>query len=147
MGNCGKEETEFARELKELRRKNAQLEKICGILFEGSSDGIVFCGMDGRVQKANQAYLDMLGYTLKEIRKLNYQQLTPQRWWKMEDDLRENQVMKRGFCEVYEKEYIHKDGTIFPIRTQAWLIRDEHGNPSQLLGIVRDISREQGKAK
>lgn len=112
-------------------------------LSRALDEGIVLCTLDGRIVQANQAYLDMLGYTLAEARKLTYQQLTPAKWRAGEEDLRVNQVLQRGWCEVYEKEYIRKDGQIIPVRTQAWLVRDDDGRPLYLLGIFRDISREQ----
>lgn len=107
-------------------------------------EGIVLCAMDGKVVHANQAYQDMVGYNLKQLRKKTYQELTPAKWRDLEDKLREEQVMQKGWCEVYEKEYIKSDGTVFPVRTQAWLVRDEGGRPLYLLGIVRDISGEAG---
>ena len=51
--------------------------------------------------------------------------------------------METGYSGVYEKEYIRKDGSIFPIRIQAWLIMDEKHKPSRLLGIVQDIPSEK----
>ncbi|NQU19039.1 PAS domain S-box protein [bacterium] len=54
-------------------------------------------------------------------------------------------TFKTGYSGVYNKEYIRKNGTVFPIRMQAWLTRDEKGVPSRLLGIVRDVSKKQKK--
>lgn len=107
-------------------------------------EGIVLCAMDGKVVQANQAYQDMLGYSLKQLRKKTYQELTPAKWHDLEDKLREEQIMQKGWCEVYEKQYIKSDGTVFPVRTQAWLVREESGRPLYLLGVVRDISDEAG---
>ncbi len=100
-------------------------------------DAMVACALDGKVVYANQRYQQMLGYTLAELRKLTYQELTPARWHAMEDRLRQEQVMKRGFCDEYQKEYIRKDGKVIPIVGRAWLVRDEHGKPRWLLGIYR----------
>lgn len=113
-------------------------------LNEASQDGIVINSLNGMTVNANQTYLDMLGYTLEEVQQITYQQLTPQKWYEMEQKLF-NLVMKRGYSGPYEKEYIRKNGTVFPIRIQAWFIRDKQGNPYRLLGIVRDISEERGK--
>ena len=71
-----------------------------------------------------------------------YQELTPAKWHLKEHNLFEK-VMKTGYSGVYEKEYIRKDESIFPIRIQAWLIMDEKHKPSRLLGIVQDISGEK----
>lgn len=105
-------------------------------------EGIVLRAMDGKVVQANQAYQDMLGYSLKALRKKTDQELTPAKWHDLEKKLRDEQIMQKGWCEVYEKQYIKNDGTVFPVRTQSWLVRDETGRPLYLLGIVRDISRE-----
>ncbi len=108
-------------------------------LNENIDEGIVFVSMDGMIQEANQKYLDLIGYPLEEARQLTYEQITPEKWHAMENDLRINQVMKRGFCDVYEKEYIRMDDSLVSIMTQAWLIKDEAGNPWRLMGIIRQI--------
>ena len=96
--------------------------------------------MDGTIEDANQAYLNMLGYSLDEIRALTYRDLTPERWWTTDEDLLEHQVMTRGFCDEYETEYVHQDGTVFAVNARVWLVRDEHGRPRRLLSIVREIT-------
>lgn len=135
------------KELAEAQRQLAEAEEkyllLTHALSEASRDGIVFCALDGKVVEANPAYLDMLGYSLEEIRKLTYQELTPPWWHEMENKLREDQVMEKGVCDIYEKEYVRKDGKIFPIRTRAWLVKDDRGRPWRLLGIVRNIAKKQ----
>ncbi|MDE3035994.1 MAG: PAS domain S-box protein, partial [Nitrospirota bacterium] len=49
-------------------------------LFETSRDGLAFASIEGVIEEANAAYVDMLGYTCDEIRGMTYQQLTPVRW-------------------------------------------------------------------
>ncbi len=56
-------------------------------------EAIALFSMEGKVVRANQPYLDMLGYKLKEIRKKTYQELTPGKWHEIEEDIRANQVM------------------------------------------------------
>ena len=43
----------------------------------------------------------------------------------------------------YEKEYIKKDGTIFPISCKGWLIKDKKEKPMGMLGFVRDITERK----
>ncbi len=109
-------------------------------LFESSQDGISFNTLDGRIEEANQAYLDMLGYDITELRALNYRQITPERWHQAEADILQTQIMSRGFSEIYEKEYIRRDGSVFPIQIRAWLLKDGHGQPVHLMACVRDIT-------
>ena len=122
---------------KEALRKSEEKYRI---LYETIKDGIVATDMDGRILEYNQAYADMLGYSKEEIRKLTYHQLTPKKWHKMEDEKVKELIVARGYSDEYEKEYVRKDGTIFPISVRVWLIRDEDGKPQGMWGIIRDIT-------
>jgi PAS domain S-box-containing protein len=112
-------------------------------LFECNKDGIVRTDMEGKILEANGAFLDMLGYTRDEIGKITYRQLTPERWHKMEAEIVENQFIQKGYCDEFEKEYIKKDGRLFPASFKGWLIKDEYGQPFGMWGFVRDITRQK----
>ena len=129
---------------KKLAEKALRLseEKYRG-LYESSKDGITSTTLDGKIIDANYAFLDMLGYTFDEIKKLDYQNITPKKWHKKETDIVEKQVFSRGYSDEYEKEYIKKDGTVFPISIRVWLIKNENGEPSGMWGIVRDITERK----
>ncbi len=110
-------------------------------------DAFVVVDMAGRIQEFNSMYQELLGYSEAELRELTYMDLTPERWHASEADIIQNQVLRIGFSEVYEKEYRKKDGTVFPVELRTYLIRDESGQPTGMWAIVRDISeRKQGEA-
>ncbi|KKM26861.1 hypothetical protein LCGC14_1580490, partial [marine sediment metagenome] len=113
------------------------------ILFESSKDGIVYSNMEGGIIDCNQAFLDILGYNLAEIKEFSYQQLTPEKWHKIEEDIFINQSLPRGHTDEFEKEYIRKDGTTIPISITAWLIKDDQGNNKGMWGIVKDITERK----
>ena len=139
----------IVRDIAELKEKEEALkasERRYRSLFDLSHDGVVFVGLDGPVEEANPAYLDMLGYELDELVGMTYQQLTPPRWAKMEADIVAEQLLQRGYTDEYEKEYIRKGGSVFPVAVRAILVRDETGAPVRIMGIVRDIT-EQKQAK
>jgi DNA-binding CsgD family transcriptional regulator len=75
--------------------------------------------------------------------KLTYKQLTPRKWRKMEADIVKNQIIARGYSDEYEKEYIRKDRTIFPISARVWLRKDEKDQPVGMWGIARDITERK----
>jgi PAS domain S-box-containing protein len=108
-------------------------------LFEGSRDGFVIvdgmrCFMD-----ANQAFCEMLGYSLEELKeKKDFYCITPERWHAWEhDEIWCNRLLTDGASGVYEKEYIRKDGTIFPVELTSFTVNDEQNNILYLWGIVR----------
>ena len=102
-------------------------------------EGIVINRPDGITIAANHAYLAMLGYTMTEIQSVTYQQLTPAKWHAMEEKLFQK-VLKTGYSGFYQKEYIRKDGAVFPIRNHAWLLLDSEQKPYRLFGLVQDLS-------
>jgi PAS domain S-box-containing protein len=111
-------------------------------LFETSRDGIVVVDELGRFLNANKSYCDMVGYTLDELKSLeSFYAITPERWraWEREE-IWNNRLLKSGASGLYEKEYIRKDGTIFPAEIQSLAARDARGNITYLWGMVRDIT-------
>jgi PAS domain S-box-containing protein len=106
--------------------------------FNTSPDGIAITTLDGKILDANQAYQNMLGYTLEELKELNYQQFTPTKWH--EAEAKQIKAFMIAGYGTFEKEYIRKDGTIFPVSLTAWLIRDKQGNPSKIGAFFKDIT-------
>lgn len=112
-------------------------------LYESLRDGIVRTDTKGRILECNQSYAEMLGYSKKETKTLTYQMLTPLKWHEMEERIVKNQLIKRGYSDIYEKEYIKKDGTVFPVNLRAWLVRNNRGKPEGMWAIVRDITEHK----
>jgi PAS domain S-box-containing protein len=99
--------------------------------------------MQGHILDFNQALKDMLGYIDEELKKSTYLQITPEKWHEMEANIVKDQVVRKGYSGEYEKEYIRKDGTVFPISIRVWLIKDEKGTPIGMWGIIRDITERK----
>ena len=127
----------------ESEEERKQTEEKYRSLFESSKDGIAFSGMKGNFLNVNQAFLDMLGYRINEIRRLTYQKLLPKKW---QNDIIRNQLTTRGYSDERELELIKKDGTIFPISIRVWMINNEKGKPSGMWALIRDVS-ERKKAE
>ena len=134
-------------ERKKIEEALEESEKKYRTLYETTKDGIVATDIDGRIVECNQAYADMLGYIKNELKKITYDQLTPEQWRQEEDKIVKEQIMKRGYSDEYEKEYIRKDGTAFPISIRVWVIREEDGKPEGMWGIIRDITERKQMEK
>ena len=112
-------------------------------LYESMMDCFVQTRMSGEIVLVNPSYLAMLGYSQEEVSRLRYQDLTPERWHLLEGEIVRTQVLPRGYSEVYEKEYIRKDGTVFPVELRTFLLRDAAGQPAGMWAIVRDITERK----
>ncbi|MCC5629280.1 PAS domain S-box protein [Nostoc sphaeroides CHAB 2801] len=97
---------------KALRESEA---KFCSVV-ESNMIGIGFWHRDGRITDANDALLNMVGYTREELfaGKLRWQDLTPKEYLPL-DKQALTQFQDKLFCTPFEKEYIRKDGSRFPI--------------------------------
>jgi len=135
--------SKVAREITERKRMEALLrasEEKYRSLFESMIDGFVTVAMDGKLLEFNEVYRSMLGYSRTEMARLTYMDITPEKWSAFEADIVGNQILKRGYSDVYEKEYRRKDGSIFPVELHAVLIRDEQGNPEAIWSVIRDVT-------
>lgn len=136
----------YSIERKRIEEKLRYSEKKYRNLYESSKDGIVFADIQGNILDANSAFLEMLQYKREEIRKINFQQLTPKKWQEKKENIVKNQLLKRGYSDEYEKEYIKKNGATFPAIVRLWLNKDEQGKTMGVWAIVRDIT-ERKKAE
>ncbi len=110
-------------------------------------DGYAFVDMQGRILDTNEVYQQMVGYLPDELATLTYQNLTPQRWHDYERKIVTEQIIPNGHSMVYQKEYIHKDGTVFPVELRTFLIKNASGENEGMWAIVRDITkRKQAEA-
>ncbi len=113
------------------------------MLHESLRDAFVQVSMDGQILECNDLFCQMVGYSREEVRTLTYQRLTPERWHAFEEGIVRNQIIPRGYSDVYEKEYRRKDRTIFPVELRGMLSRDASGQPDTMWAIVRDISERK----
>jgi PAS domain S-box-containing protein len=133
-------ETEERRQRKQAEAALRQSEAKYRQLHESLTDAFVSVGLDGCILEFNRAYREMLGYTHEELLRLTYIELTPTRWHEAEIRILNEQILAQGSSDVYEKEYIRKDGSVFPVELREFLIRDDAGRPAAIWGIARDIT-------
>jgi len=110
-----------------------------GEAIEQSLDGIAIMDLDGQLQFVNTAFATMHGYTVEELRGgekrlLHTQSQLIEDVWPFVERVK---ACGGAFDDVGRCK---RDGTIFPTRTSASLLRDDEGEPVGILEIVRDVS-------
>jgi PAS domain S-box-containing protein len=126
--------TEKALQISELKYRR---------LHESMMDGFIHTTMQGKIIDCNGALLQMIGYTMDEISKLTYKDITPEKWHQYENDIVENEILQNGYSQIYLKEYIRKDGTVFPIEIRSFLIKNDKDENEGIWAIIRDISQRK----
>ncbi len=109
-------------------------------LIDNLGDAYAVADIEGRFVECNAAFCDLVGYGAEELRSKIYQEITPPQWHAAEAALVSERLLKHEGCEIFEKEYRRKDGTVVPVELRPYLIRDDAGRPFQMWAIVRDIS-------
>ncbi|NVK38019.1 MAG: sensor domain-containing diguanylate cyclase [Gammaproteobacteria bacterium] len=95
-------------------------------LYDANVIGIMDWDMQGHILDANDAFLNMLGYSRDELiaGRVNWQQLTPPEFNELDDNAI-NELKNHAVCRPYEKEFIHKKGHRVSIYIGAALLTGE----------------------
>lgn len=112
-------------------------------LHETMRDAFVAADLQGRIQDFNPAFRKLTGYSAAELRNMSYRRLTPRKWHAAEAKILRDQVLARGYSDVYEKEYRRKNGTVVPVELRTILIRDAAGRPTGMWASLRDVAERK----
>ncbi|MDM9582001.1 PAS domain S-box protein [Nostoc sp. GT001] len=111
--------------------------------FHQAAVGIAHVAIDGSWLLVNQKLCDILGYTLKELQLLTFQDITHP------DDLNTNlkyveQILADNI-QTYsmEKRYFRKDNSIVWVNLTVSLMRESNGEPKYFISVVEDISERK----
>lgn len=117
-----------------IRRSETRFRK----LYESNQVGIVFYERAGRLSDPNDAFLEMLGYTRRQFEEtgLNWRVLTPPEWAGA-DAAAIAELVTRGRCRPFEKEYIARDGSRVPILVTASNLDDN--DSSHGVSVIVDL--------
>jgi PAS domain S-box-containing protein len=112
VGAIVDEVTALERTAGALRRSEGRLRRI----LESGIVGTFFWNVDGAVTDANDAFLELLGYTRADLAagRIDWRQLTPPAW-KEEDERKVAELLATGRHGPYEKEYLAADGGAVPV--------------------------------
>ena len=85
-------------------------------LFDSNMLGIAFWGTSGSVGEANDEYLRIVGYDRADLLAghIDRGQMTPPEYASL-DRLAVEEIIERGVCKPFEKEYLRKDGRRVPV--------------------------------
>ncbi|HEY9604808.1 MAG TPA: PAS domain S-box protein [Allocoleopsis sp.] len=95
-------------------------------LVESNIIGVVTANTRGAITEANDAFLNMVGYTREEVLagRVRWDEMTPPELRHL-DEPALAELSARGKHTPYEKEFFHKEGHRVPIWVGAALLEDE----------------------
>ena len=85
-------------------------------LYESDMIGIAYWKASGELFDANDKWLDIIGYTRKDMARgdADWSKITPPEFLHL-DEKGIQQIKEQGYCDPFEKEYVRKDGSRVPI--------------------------------
>ncbi len=132
-----------ATDITDIRRAEtalAQSEALFSDLFERAGIGIVLKDANGMMTRFNPAFRNMLGYTVEEMRKFHYNDITHPLDQALSDQLFHELVTGQRDSYSLEKRYLRKDGTYAWARMTATPMMGPDNRPRFVLGMVEDIT-------
>lgn len=109
-------------------------------VFSGAAIGIGIGLVDGQIIDVNQAFADMLGYSIEELRRRNVSSLfhpdDAAGIWELYQEVVEG---RRDTVRI-EKRYYRKDGTTVWTDLAVSLVRFDDGRPRFTVAVVEDIT-------
>jgi PAS domain S-box-containing protein len=102
---------ENSRLYRELEQREAKIRR----LVDANVVGVLVSDDDGRIIEANDAFLEMVGYTSDDLTsgRLRWSELTPPES-RVASERAVAQLRATGTCDVFEKEYFRRDGSRVP---------------------------------
>jgi PAS domain S-box-containing protein len=133
----------YFRDVTEPRRADTALresEDRFRAAFEQSAVGIVLGDLDGRIQRVNDAFCQIVGRSRDELLGLTSGAFTHP------DDVPQNlTILARlktagATSNDFEKRYLRKDGSVVHAQISVSAVRDAAGAPVGVIGIVQDVT-------
>ncbi|MCG3111830.1 MAG: PAS domain S-box protein [Candidatus Manganitrophus sp. SB1] len=117
-----------------LRNSESRFRRV----IDSNMIGIVFSDVNGNITEANDAFLQMVGYTREELRsgEISWKEMTPSEYHPL-DMKGLDEMTATGVCAPFEKEFIRKDGSRVPVMIGAAFLE---GSQEKTVGFVVDIT-------
>ncbi len=125
-----------ATQLEQSEKALRESEEYWRLLIEESQTGLVLFSMDSTFLDANPAFVNIVGYSVDELRQKTFWEITEERHQLDTDQF--ILLEKTGRCGPYEKTVICKDGDHVPIRISAVIV--ERKGDAFIWANIEDIS-------
>ncbi|MEH2418093.1 hybrid sensor histidine kinase/response regulator [Nostoc sp.] len=131
-------------------------------LVDSNIIGVIVTNMDGAIAEANDAFLEMVGYSQEDLQagRIRWRDIIPPEYIEANNSaipsLRDAtrtvsfstrrfananaELTTKGVCQPFENEYIRKDNSRVPILLGSALLEN---NPNNIISFVLDLSKRK----
>jgi PAS domain S-box-containing protein len=128
------------REAEDALRKSEARHRL---IFDEAGIGMAVCDLTGRIEQANAALCEFLGYERDELAGMNYRDFSHPD--ELELDRQESEALLAGEIArfTHERRYVRKDGSLAWGLLTVVLLRDATGEPARRIAQVQDITKRK----
>ena len=85
-------------------------------MVDSNMVGVVIWDLEGNIRDANDCFLDSVGYSREDLREglIHWREMTPPKWNEVDAEA-VHDLLEKGVCAPFEKEYYRKDGSTVPV--------------------------------
>jgi len=131
---------ENSRLYRELQEREAKIKR----LVDANIVGVLISNVEGQIIEANDAFLEMVGYSRDNLTsgRLRWTELTPPEW-QAASQRAAAQIRATGIADLFEKEYVRKDGSRVPVLVAAAAV----GDTGEIVAFVLDLTERKRAEK
>jgi len=111
-------------------------------LLRQNRDLIMVMNLDGYYMTASASVADVFGISVEELVQKHYHMMVDPTEVAKADEVYAR-LIRGEDIPTYERTFLRKDGTPFIGEVNVTLIRDDDGNPHEILSIIRDITERK----
>ncbi|MCC8424999.1 PAS domain S-box protein [Mucilaginibacter sp. UR6-11] len=133
---------DISSEIKQKKLLEASENKFRNI-FANAHAGIVYFDENNFTLSANPEFLDLVQYSLEELRTMHITDLILEDDWNREQSLRKELLKAERESYSMEKRYIRKDNTIVWVVSHVSGFRENQDAPYNFVAVIADISKRK----
>lgn len=132
-------------ELKKSAEKLRITEEKLRLFAESDVIGFIFSDIYGEISYANDAFLRLIGYSRSEFteKKIRWTDITPPESL-LVDQQQISEALRKGRSNLYEKQYIHRDGSKIDVLIGYLLLGEKR---EQAVAFILDITENKRLAR
>ena len=130
------------RKTKLIKNLQFQEERFRGA-FENAGNGMAITSKDGKFQKVNKSFTQMLGYTEEELLTKTFKEITHPEDLKRDVKLVDKLLYSDKDYFQIEKRYLHKSGKEVWAMLSVSLVRNENKEPIHFVAQITNITQEK----
>ncbi|QLE55929.1 PAS domain S-box protein [Nostoc sp. TCL26-01] len=113
-------------------------------LAESNIMGVMVADMNGAIAEANDAFLNMVGYTREDLLagQVRWREMTPPEYAHL-DEKAVDELLTHGVATPFEKEYIRKDGSCVPVIVGIVMLQEPFHRQQEVVAFCIELSRQK----